>query len=140
MLYFLSVKRYILLRDCPQQTFLSKFKSCVKKGTILRCNEEHKLVVSNGDRSSDICVNCQKEDYCCLSPQIAELLLGVQDYQQRCSLFEHKLSFLRKAANLSLEDTVFVRMKDNEELIAVIKYRGPLTGMDGSYFGVQLQV
>ncbi|XP_065908609.1 ubiquitin carboxyl-terminal hydrolase CYLD-like isoform X2 [Dysidea avara] len=132
-------QRYILLRDCPQQTLLSKFKSSIKKGAILRWNQDHKLVVSDSAQSSDICVKCHKEDYCCVSPQVAELLLAVQDYQQRYSLFVHKQSLLRRVVNLSLGDSVTVQTKDNTELKVVVKYRGPLTDVDGLYFGVQLQ-
>ena len=106
----------------------------------MRWNQDHKLVVSDSAQSSDICVKCHKEDYCCVSPQVAELLLAVQDYQQRYSLFVHKQSLLRRVVNLSLGDSVTVQTKDNTELKVVVKYRGPLTDVDGLYFGVQLQV
>jgi len=85
-------------------------------------------------------VKCQKEDYCCVSPQIAEMLLAVQDYQQRYSLFVYKQSLLRRAMKLSLGDSITVQIKDSKQYHAVMKYRGPLVDMDGLYFGVQLQV
>jgi len=68
------------------------------------------------------------------------MLLAVQDYQLRYSLFVHKQSLLRRAMNLSLGDSISVQIKDSKQCSAVVKYRGPLIDKDGLYFGVQLQV
>ena len=49
-------------------------------------------------------------------------------------------SLLHKAMNLSLGDSVTLRIANNLEVKAIIKYHGSLKEHAGVFFGVQLQV
>ena len=91
-------------------------------------------------QQSIVYVKCNEGDYSSVSPQAADLLLAVSNYQQRHSLFMYKKSILHKAMNLSVGDSVTLSVADNPEVKAVVKYRGSLKGCDGVFFGVQLQV
>ena len=110
------------------------------KGEILSLGKNHELVISSRHQQSVVYVKCDEGDYKSVSPQAAEMLLAVSNYQQRCSIFLCKNTLLHKAMNLSLGDSVTVKVANNPELKAVVKYCGPLKGCDGLFFGVQLQV
>ena len=49
-------------------------------------------------------------------------------------------SLLHKAMNLSLGDSVTLRIANDPDVKAIIKYRGPLKECAGVFLGVQLQV
>ena len=103
-------------------------------------NRNHELVVNYRKQRDVAYVKCNKGDYSSVSPQAADLLLAVSNCQQRYSLFMHNKSLLHKAMNLSLGDSLTLRIADNPEVKAIIKYCGPLKECDGIFFGVQLQV
>ena len=85
-------------------------------------------------------VKCNEGDYSSVSPQAADLLLAVSNCQQRYSLFMHNKSLLHKAMNLTVGDSVTLRIANNPDIKAIIRYRGPLKECEGVFFGVQLQV
>lgn len=118
----------------------SKFRSQVLKGEILCLNRNHELVVTCKEQQSIVYVKCNEGDYSSVSPLAADLLLAVSNCHQRYSLFMFKKHLLRKAMNLSLEDSLTLRVVDNPETKAIVKYRGPLKECNGIFFGVQLQV
>lgn len=103
-------------------------------------DKNHELVVNCREQQSVMYVKCNEGDYSSVSSQAADLLLAISNCQQRYLLFMHKRSLLHKAMNLSLEDSVTVRVANNPVVEAVVKYRGPLKDCDGVFFGVQLQV
>ena len=128
------------MKDCPQEGAFSTFKSQVLKGEILSLNRNHKLVISNRGRQAVVHVKCNEGDYSSVSPQAADILLAVSNYQQRYSLFMYNKTLLHKAMNFSLGDSVTLTVANNSEVKGIIKYRGPLKKCDGVFFGVQLQV
>ena len=99
-------------------------------------NRNHELVINYRKRDS-VHVKCNEGDYSSVSPQAADLLLAVSNCQQRYALFVHNKSLLHKAMNLTVGDSVTLRIANNP---AIIKYLGPLKECEGVFFGVQLQV
>ena len=129
----------MLLKDCPQKGTFSKFKSQVLKGEILSLNRNRELIINYRKRDT-VYMKCNEGDYSSVSPQAADLLLAVSNCQQRYSLFMHNKSLLHKAMNLTLGDSVTLRVANNPDTKAIIKYRGALKECEGVFFGVQLQV
>lgn len=103
-------------------------------------NRNHELVINCREQQSVVHVKCNEGDYSSISPQAADLLLAVSNCQQRYSLFMHKKNLLHKTMNLSLGDSVTLKISHNAEVKAIIKYCGPLKACDGIFFGVQVQV
>ena len=110
------------------------------RGEILSLDRNRELIIDNRGQQSVVHVKCNKGDYSSVSPLAADLLLAVSNYQQRYSLFMDKKHLLHKAMSLSLGDSVTLRVADNPEAKAILKYRGPLKEQNGTFLGVQLQV
>jgi len=134
----------MLVRDCLQKGLFPALRDLtVPKGEIIRRTDDNTswCVVIN----PSIEVFCQQRDLKIISSKISSFLIAISDPNVRFDLFINKRDILNKVLKLAVGDqaTVLVDEDTNASITAikaVIRYIGPLTGMAGSYFGIELLV
>jgi len=135
----------MLVRDCLQKVLFSALRDLtVPKGEIVRRSDDNIswCVVLNPSNE----VFCQQKDLKIMSRKISSFLVAISDPNVRLDLFVNKRNILNKALELTVGDQATVLVDDDTNtsitaiIKAVIRYIGPLPGMTGSYFGIELLV
>ena len=147
--------RYILLQDCIGETLKGSVPTLgiptkstprqVLKGELLEALPESeqpgdstRIAVGGIDRK--LRLECRMEDVKKLTPEEADLLLGISSTKSRCEIYfdGKRLDFGKRLEHGS---HVLVSIQGvSEKLAGVVRFKGGLPNLPGTMFGVELHV
>ena len=131
----------MIIKNCPQKSWLSQWKEVVPRGEIVTRNVRKSSWCLSENQSIE--VSCQFSDLEKLPDLIVPFLTAISDPGVRYDLFVNNQSVLNRTLNLSIGAEVNVLVEIDKAKIAlkaIIRYKGNLPEMKGHYFGVELLV
>ena len=147
--------RYMLLQDCIGETLKGSVPTLgiptkstprqVLKGELLEALPESEQPgdstrIAFGGIDRKLRLECRMEDVKKLTPEEADLLLGISSTKSRCEIYfdGKRLDFGKRLEHGS---HVLVSIQGvSEKLAGVVRFKGGLPNLPGTMFGVELHV